>query len=353
MKHPSLYYHDGSIVLIAENTKFRVYGGHLARRSNIFKDMITIGQPQGSEMVDGCPAVRLDDLAVLVGHFLEIMLNGVQATREPSYPSWPQVKALLELGTKYEVDDLLSEGMSLIQSWFPGNISKWDESPRVRDVDNYFEWIDMANTCRKLDLRPLHVKVLYFCCNMPNDYLINGCPDDPFDSDDDCSLYDSTTSSTPESSVLNLDLDTSQSGGENRDNDTQDNPTSQNPDPAAKQAQVAKLDASDILTCLNARPELSAANAQWALLVSRRDPPKKDDPSDVWRDCKEGQKELQRKLFRNSEWLVSYDSLVGFTKGYFENLGLCSNCISFYLRVSKEQRQKVLDRLEKLIEPNY
>lgn len=65
---------DGSIVLHVENTLFRVHRTQLSANSEVFRNMFSVPQPalkQGEE-IEGCPIVRLPDLAadwtyVLVG----------------------------------------------------------------------------------------------------------------------------------------------------------------------------------------------------------------------------------------------------------------------------------------------
>lgn len=56
-----LWFADGSIVLQAENTLFKVYAGILSQASPVFKDMITV--PQGdiehTETYENCPLVLM------------------------------------------------------------------------------------------------------------------------------------------------------------------------------------------------------------------------------------------------------------------------------------------------------
>lgn len=52
------WFSDGSIVLQAERTLFRVHGGVL---SSIFQDMFALPQPAGQPTVEGCVIVSLHD----------------------------------------------------------------------------------------------------------------------------------------------------------------------------------------------------------------------------------------------------------------------------------------------------
>ncbi|KAJ7914371.1 hypothetical protein B0H13DRAFT_2190058, partial [Mycena leptocephala] len=56
-----LWFKDGTLMLTAEGSLFRVYGGLLAKRSPVFHDMLQIPQPEDAELFDGCPVVHLPD----------------------------------------------------------------------------------------------------------------------------------------------------------------------------------------------------------------------------------------------------------------------------------------------------
>lgn len=80
-KHPDLWFEDGNVVLIAENTGFRVYRGLLAKHSDIFRDMFSIPQPhsEAEDVLEGCPVVRLaDDRAEDVATILGILFESGQ-----------------------------------------------------------------------------------------------------------------------------------------------------------------------------------------------------------------------------------------------------------------------------------
>lgn len=61
VKHPDFYFPDGSVVIIVENTAFRIHKYVLARHSEIFNGMWDVPQPIMSDMFDGCPTVKLED----------------------------------------------------------------------------------------------------------------------------------------------------------------------------------------------------------------------------------------------------------------------------------------------------
>jgi hypothetical protein len=70
----NLWFNDGTIVLRAEKTIFRVYAGLLASQSSVFKDMLEFPQPSGSsETIEGCPVVTLHDSAQDLQNFLRVL----------------------------------------------------------------------------------------------------------------------------------------------------------------------------------------------------------------------------------------------------------------------------------------
>jgi hypothetical protein len=70
-----LWFSDGSVVLRAEDTLFRVYSGILAQSSPVFKDMFAFPQPcDGSyETYEGCPLVYMPDPAGELQPFLKAL----------------------------------------------------------------------------------------------------------------------------------------------------------------------------------------------------------------------------------------------------------------------------------------
>ena len=61
VKHPDFYFPDGSVVMIVEQTAFRIHKYVLARHSEVFNGMWDVPQPSVSDTYDGCPAVKLTD----------------------------------------------------------------------------------------------------------------------------------------------------------------------------------------------------------------------------------------------------------------------------------------------------
>ncbi|OJT14410.1 hypothetical protein TRAPUB_9051 [Trametes pubescens] len=78
---PDFWLEDGNIVVVAQNTAFRVHRGVLARRSEVFSGLFTVPQPEyevGVEKIDGCPVVRVQDSLHDFKHFLHALYDGME-----------------------------------------------------------------------------------------------------------------------------------------------------------------------------------------------------------------------------------------------------------------------------------
>ena len=77
-----LWFEDGSVVLIAQTTTFRVHRSVLSRHSDTFTGLFSIPQPanpESVELIDGCPVVRVADSAHDFQHLLRALYDGVKS----------------------------------------------------------------------------------------------------------------------------------------------------------------------------------------------------------------------------------------------------------------------------------
>ncbi|KAJ7500446.1 hypothetical protein B0H11DRAFT_2275722 [Mycena galericulata] len=123
---PELWFDDGNIVIQAGNNQFRVYRGILAARSSVFQDMFSFPQPADSELVDGCPLVRLPDLASDVTMFLRAIFDSSFFKPFPAPTTFETIKGCLRLGHKYEVDYLHRRALIHLSSTYDTTLSGWD-----------------------------------------------------------------------------------------------------------------------------------------------------------------------------------------------------------------------------------
>jgi len=70
-----LWLDDGSVVIQAELTQFRVHRTVLSRHSQVFRNMFSVPQPVYEDNIEGCPIVHLSDSAQDVSHLLSALYD--------------------------------------------------------------------------------------------------------------------------------------------------------------------------------------------------------------------------------------------------------------------------------------
>ncbi|KAJ7184640.1 hypothetical protein C8R46DRAFT_1064691, partial [Mycena filopes] len=119
-----LWFDDGNLVIQAGDSLYRVYRGLLATHSSVFRDMLAFPQPVDSELVDGCPLVRLPDPDVEVTPFLKAILVPDFFMPFPAPTECDAVVGCLRLSHKYGVDYLRKRALVHFSANFPTTLSQ-------------------------------------------------------------------------------------------------------------------------------------------------------------------------------------------------------------------------------------
>ncbi|OJT05756.1 hypothetical protein TRAPUB_3394 [Trametes pubescens] len=123
------WFSDGSIILIAGNTLFRVYHGVLAAHSVVFHDMLQFPHPPSSPSLDGCPTLDLSDSPADLRHLLRV-LYPKPATRfmrrsADAPVKFEHVSAIVRLSHKYQMDAILKDTMSYLTEYYSNYYHEW------------------------------------------------------------------------------------------------------------------------------------------------------------------------------------------------------------------------------------
>ncbi|KAJ7119181.1 hypothetical protein C8R44DRAFT_707532 [Mycena epipterygia] len=121
-----LWFEYGDIVIQAGNRQFRVYRGILAARSPVFQDMLAFQQPPNSELVEGCPLVRLPDPATEVTVFLKAIFDPEFFMPFPARTTLESIVGCLRLSHKYGVDYLRRRALVHLSSGYRTTLSEVD-----------------------------------------------------------------------------------------------------------------------------------------------------------------------------------------------------------------------------------
>ncbi|KAJ6630402.1 hypothetical protein B0H10DRAFT_1939161 [Mycena sp. CBHHK59/15] len=121
-----LWFDDGSLVIQAEQSLFRVYRAVLALRSPVFKDMLSFPQPPDAELIEGCPVVHLPDTAADVTVFLKAIFDSGFFEPYPAQTEFSIVAGNLRLSNKYQVDYLRRRALVHLSSAFHTTLTSYD-----------------------------------------------------------------------------------------------------------------------------------------------------------------------------------------------------------------------------------
>ncbi|KAJ7119177.1 hypothetical protein C8R44DRAFT_673540 [Mycena epipterygia] len=123
-----LWFEDGSLIIQAGNSQFRVYRGVLVARSSIFQDMLSLAQPPSSDLVEGCPLVHLHDNPGDVSVFLKAIFDSEFFETHPTPSRLEIISSILRLSHKYAIDYLRRRALVHLSSAFFTTLSALQES---------------------------------------------------------------------------------------------------------------------------------------------------------------------------------------------------------------------------------
>ncbi|OJT03565.1 hypothetical protein TRAPUB_5741 [Trametes pubescens] len=200
IRNKELWFDDGNIVLLtgdgtAESeptAAFRLYKGVLARASPVFGDLFASAPPDDAEgeSFDDCPAVRLTDSPLELGHFLRVLFQaGTTPLRlefaRQRYP-FAKLAAIARIAHKYQADTVATDALDRIEQFFLPRtkhwvnfVHPWDECLAKAQVryaltlapEDAVQAVNLAHLFDKPLMLPL---ALYMCCLLGPLKLRNG-----------------------------------------------------------------------------------------------------------------------------------------------------------------------------------
>lgn len=142
IRHTSLWFVDGSVILQAEKTLFRVHMSQLSRHSIFFRDLFSLPQPphvtadpprqpishfptSDQQYMEGCPVLELQDSAEDFAHLLTALYDGPTFGNNDR-EDYRVVAGLLRLATKYLIDNLRMRALNHLSVAWPSTLKGWD-----------------------------------------------------------------------------------------------------------------------------------------------------------------------------------------------------------------------------------
>ncbi|TFK98829.1 hypothetical protein BDV98DRAFT_606597 [Pterulicium gracile] len=117
VRSSELWYRDGTVVIQAGNTVFRVYHGLLSEESQVFEHMFQQAQPHDAPKYDGVPLVQLPDASHEFALLLKL-LHKWRFRRDLNNLQFRESAALAVLCDKYCMDDMRSWALTRVKQMY-------------------------------------------------------------------------------------------------------------------------------------------------------------------------------------------------------------------------------------------
>ncbi|KZP11458.1 hypothetical protein FIBSPDRAFT_899024 [Athelia psychrophila] len=156
-----LWFKDGSVVLQAENTQFKVHQSILSMNSTVFSDIFLAPQSAGEHLAEGCPIVHLSDTSADVTIMLQAICQRRYVANGSALP-FLVVAAFLRLGNKYDIEVLRADALKRLFFEIPSRLGNADE--RLALKQSCHGQLDMLNLAREQNILSALPLARYRCC---------------------------------------------------------------------------------------------------------------------------------------------------------------------------------------------
>ncbi|KAJ7608513.1 hypothetical protein DFH06DRAFT_1248240 [Mycena polygramma] len=175
-----LWFPDASLVLQASNRLFRVSGGLLCARSPVFRDILSIPQPENEPTIEGCPVVILHDSPDDTEYFLRAVFDSGFFERPPAPASFNVVAGILRLSLKYDVEYLQQRAILHLSAALPHTLADYDARAPGSPFgarNSEFALLTLVHELGPIWALPM---AMYFACCLPVNALLDGIPFDGY-----------------------------------------------------------------------------------------------------------------------------------------------------------------------------
>ncbi|KAI1786587.1 hypothetical protein LXA43DRAFT_952359 [Ganoderma leucocontextum] len=179
-----IWFEDGNIVVITQNTAFRFHKSVLSLHSPVFRDLFLVPQPSPAggeepvETLDGCPVVRVSDTSYDFRELLRAIYGGVSHLHPDKAVTFAVLAALARLSHKYQLDELLEAVVPRLKGTFTTELEMWDKSRGFYELPplglTSDHAIEALNLFRLLDRPEMIPVALYWCCQLRPAVLLRG-----------------------------------------------------------------------------------------------------------------------------------------------------------------------------------
>ncbi|KAJ7649978.1 hypothetical protein FB45DRAFT_6491 [Roridomyces roridus] len=179
VRSSEIWHSDGSVVLQAGCTQFRVHWGVLSLHSSVFRDLQGLPQPVNEPKIEGCPVIELSDSSEDVETILNALYDpSVSGDRSTGTDHCPRlffaqenlplsiIASHIRLGRKYELKKILPAVTERLTNDYPFTLEGYDKltssAPAYYSYEGYQgSHIDVLTLTRENNLLQLLPCVYY------------------------------------------------------------------------------------------------------------------------------------------------------------------------------------------------
>ncbi|TFK87588.1 hypothetical protein K466DRAFT_490528 [Polyporus arcularius HHB13444] len=181
-----LWLEDGNVVIVAQDTAFRVHRGLLSRHSEVFGGLFALAQPDAQDAVElcgGCPVVRIPDSSHDFRHLLHALYDGLSALEfvEES-TKFSMYAALARLGDKYGLPHIFTAAIKWLSIIFTDTYTAWHDLWTEHGntiqimIDRGVNPFEAANLFRITGQERMRPTALFMCSQLDVPVLLEGLP---------------------------------------------------------------------------------------------------------------------------------------------------------------------------------
>ncbi|KAI0365136.1 hypothetical protein BV20DRAFT_954876 [Pilatotrama ljubarskyi] len=129
-----LWFRDGDVILHARaagvSVAFRIYRDMLERESKVFADIFARSLPRARRTAEGCPIIDLHEEPADVKVLLLVLFDGKDLYHDNDAPisvDFAQLSALIRMGHKYAIQDILEDGIARLKKYYPSDFDTWED----------------------------------------------------------------------------------------------------------------------------------------------------------------------------------------------------------------------------------
>ncbi|KAI0720103.1 hypothetical protein C8T65DRAFT_755303 [Cerioporus squamosus] len=177
---------DGNVVIVAQDTAFRIHRGLLSRHSEVFNGLFALAEPDepaAAELCDGCPVVRIPDSVHDFRYLLHALYDGLSSMESvEERTKFSMYAALARLGDKYGLPHIFAAAIKWLSTIFTDTYSVWHdlwtEHRSMSGImsDRGVNPFEAANLFRVTGQDRMRPTALFMCCQLDVPLMVGGLP---------------------------------------------------------------------------------------------------------------------------------------------------------------------------------